>query len=108
MAACPRFRDCVAVVKEPTGVQRIIRLEGRSAECLRRLVKAGTRGVTQLEVTLNGVVTTRLGAVVHRLRHDYGLDVLTEWDEHDGGRHGRYVLLSRVHVANDTASGEAA
>jgi hypothetical protein len=66
---------------------------GQTARALVALVKAGPAGVTALEVNSWAY---RMGAYVHRLRHDNGLAIVTEREKHDGGWHGRYVLCCPV------------
>ena len=62
---------------------------------LAALVFAGGKGVTALEMSSWAY---RLGAYIHRLRHDYGLDIETFHEPHDGGWHGRYVLHTPVRM----------
>lgn len=71
----------------PTG--RITIGSRQDRRTLLALVKADTKGVTALEMSSWAY---RLGAYVHRLRHDYGLAIETLREPHDGGWHGRYVL----------------
>lgn len=66
---------------------------GQTARALVALVKAGRAGVTALEVNSWAY---RLGAYVHRLRHENGLAIETVREKHDGGWHGRYVLRCAV------------
>ncbi|MBU6167259.1 MAG: hypothetical protein KGQ52_14190 [Alphaproteobacteria bacterium] len=68
-------------------------VRGQTARALVALVQAGKAGVTALEVS-NWAY--RLGAYVHRLRHENGLAIVTEREAHDGGWHGRYVLRCPV------------
>lgn len=70
-------------------------LTGRCAQTLWHLVKAGEKGITAAEVSSWAL---RLGAYVHILRHDYGLHIVTIREPHDGGYHGRYILLSAVEI----------
>ncbi len=78
------------------------RVTGQDAKALRALVVAGARGVTALEVSSWAY---RLGAYVHRLRHDYGLDIETLREPHGnpGDWHGRYVLHSPVRIVGGAA-----
>lgn len=66
---------------------------GQTARALVALVRAGKAGVTALEVNSWAY---RLGAYVHRLRHENGLAIETVREPHDGGWHGRYVLRCAV------------
>lgn len=69
---------------------------GQDARALAELVRRGGAGVTALEVNSWAY---RLGAYVHRLRHDFGLAIETVREPHEGGWHGRYVLRSAVVIA---------
>lgn len=73
---------------------------GQDAKALAELVRRGAAGVTALEVNSWAY---RLGAYVHRLRHDFGLAIETQREPHDGGWHGRYVLHSAVTLAEPDA-----
>lgn len=75
---------------------------GQDAKALRALVAAGAKGVTALEVASWAY---RLGAYVHRLRHDHGLDIETLREPHGnpGDWHGRYVLHSPVRIVGGGA-----
>lgn len=68
-------------------------VNGQQARALAALVRAGAGGVTALEVNSWAY---RLGAYVHRLRHDNGLAIETVRERHDGGFHARYVLRCPV------------
>ncbi len=68
---------------------------GQTARALVALVRAGKAGVTALEVNSWAY---RLGAYVHRLRHENGLAIETVREPHDGGWHGRYVLRCPVEL----------
>ena len=74
----------------------IFETTGRNAQTLIALVKAGDRGVTALE--LSNTWALRLSAYVHTLRHIYKLDIKTQKEQHDGGWHARYVLISTVEI----------
>lgn len=73
---------------------------GQVGKALSALVKAGAAGVTALEVSSWAY---RLGAYVHTLRHDFGLEIETCREPHEGGWHARYVLHSPVSIAEDEA-----
>ena len=66
---------------------------GRCAQALWELHHRGARGVTAAEIS-NWAL--RLGAYVHILRKEYGLEIVTLREPHDGGYHGRYVLKTPV------------
>ncbi len=75
------------------GAEKTISLTGQLARTLIALVQAGRHGVTALEMS---TWAYRLGAYVHNLRHDYGLEIETRREEHPNGWHARYVLLTPV------------
>jgi hypothetical protein len=66
---------------------------GKTAKALLALIHAGPNGVTALET---GTWALRLAAYVHVLRHQFGLDIQMQREEHVGGWHGRYRLISAV------------
>ena len=70
-------------------------IKGRSAQTLLALVQSGSRGVTALELSSWAL---RLAAYVHELRQGYGMDIVTQREEHEGGWHGRYVLHTPVEI----------
>lgn len=75
---------------------RVYELVGREAQTLFCLCNAGMQGVTAQELS-NWAL--RLSAYIHKLRHDYGLDIVTQSEpNHDSGHHARYVLLSGVEI----------
>lgn len=69
---------------------------GQTAKALAALIAAGKHGVTALEVNSWAY---RLGAYVHQLRQQHGLNIETQRELHEGGWHGRYVLHSLVSLA---------
>ena len=84
------------LVVSKDGSHRRIQLLGRNAWALIELVRAGVKGCTPL--THPG---PRWSAYVHRLRHDYGLDIATIHEAHSGpfpGSHARHVLRSECQV----------
>lgn len=88
-----------AEVINPDGSRRPIRPAGRDAWALLELCRAGPKGVTPLERP-----APRWSAYVHKLRRDWGIDIATLDEPHDGpfpGRHGRYVLRSQVTLRDD-------
>ena len=72
-----------------TPIGRIAISARQELRALVALINAGCCGVTALELSSWAY---RLGAYVHTLRHDYGLEIETLREPHDGGWHGRYVL----------------
>lgn len=65
------------------------------AKTLCCLVDAGADGVTALEISSWAF---RLGAYIHILREDYGLDIEMVREDHEGGWHGRYILHTPVTI----------
>ena len=85
-------------VDTPAGRIAISARQPRRA--LAALIKAGSKGVTALEISSWAY---RLGAYVHTLRHDYGLTIETLRETHDGGWHGRYVLHTPCQIIGGAA-----
>lgn len=85
-------------VETPAGCIAINARQLRRA--LAALIKAGSKGVTALELSSWAY---RLGAYVHILRHDYGLTIETLRERHDGGWHGRYVLHTPCQIIGGAA-----
>ena len=81
-----------------TGPDGAFTVSGQVAKALAALLSAGAGGVTALEVNSWAY---RLGAYVHRLRHDYGLAIETLRESHDGGWHGRYILHTPCRIVGD-------
>ncbi|MDA1023268.1 MAG: hypothetical protein O2817_08000 [Proteobacteria bacterium] len=80
--------------------RREIEVTGCLAQTLRALLSAGSMGVTAQKMSSWAL---RLSHYVFVLRHDYGLDIETIKEQHGGdfpGKHGRYVLRSRVILAD--------
>lgn len=80
----------------PTG--RFTIASRQDSRTLLALVRADSKGVTALEMSSWAY---RLGAYVHRLRHDYGLAIETLREPHEGGWHGRYVLHTPCRIVGD-------
>ena len=70
-------------------------ISGRVAQTLYHLITASSRGITVVEVSSWAY---RLGAYIHTLRHQYGLNIESYTEPHDGGMHARYVLLDKVDI----------
>jgi len=83
-----------------TPVGRIAINARQPKRALAALIRAGTKGVTALELSSWAY---RLGAYVHTLRHDYGLTIETLREPHDGGWHGRYVLRTPCQIIGGEA-----
>ncbi len=85
-----------AAVRADDGSERTFGVIGRNAWALENLIQAGHRGCTPIDVP-----GPRWSAYVHRLRHDYGLNIETVDEPHGGpfaGSHARYVLHDEVRV----------
>jgi hypothetical protein len=95
----------VATVTDAEGGAHTITTTGQVARTLRALTKAGSQGITALDVA--GTWALRLSHYVFVLRRDYQLSIPLTWEAHDGaagpGRHGRYRLETPVRIvsAND-------
>lgn len=70
-------------------------LSGQSARTLAALVAAKSKGITALEVSSWAY---RLGAYIHILRHEHGLNISMRKEKHPGGWHGRYMLETRLQI----------
>lgn len=76
--------------------RRCFTIEGRRvAQTLIALKIAGSQGITAAEVSCWAY---RLASYVHKLRHEYGLDIVTHKEEHEGGWHARYEMLSDITI----------
>ena len=82
-----RCKKIAVALNTPAG--RIVISARQELRALAALINAGCCGVTALELSSWAY---RLGAYVHTLRHDYGLEIETLREPHDGGWHARYVL----------------
>lgn len=77
--------------------ERRITVTGRRyCQTLHALVDAGPRGVTALEMSSWAL---RLGHYIFILRRTHGLSIETLREDHDGGTHARYRLISDVRIA---------
>jgi hypothetical protein len=93
-----KSKQIALTVETPSGRIAISARQPRRA--LAALIKAGSKGVTALELSSWAY---RLGAYVHTLRHDYGLTIETLREPHDGGWHGRYVLHTPCQIIGGAA-----
>ena len=91
------FKRIIVEAIGPNGRFEVI---GQVAKALVALVEHGAAGVTALEVSSWAY---RLGAYVHTLRHDYGLAIDTVHEDHEGGWHARYRLVSPVTIERGLA-----
>lgn len=75
------------------GVKHTVR--GRVAQSICWLVERQQNGITAAEMS-NWAL--RLGAYVHILRHKHHVNIRTDMEPHEGGSHGRYVLVSSITI----------
>jgi hypothetical protein len=75
---------------------REIIVAGKKARSLLALAKAGPRGVTALEVA--GTWAMRFATYCHLLHRDHGIQIRCEQEKHEGGWHGRHVLVTPVAI----------
>ena len=94
------------VITEPDGSERDLILDGRNGWALLELLRAGKKGCTPIDNP-----APRWSAYVHRLRHEFGMDIETIHESHGGpfpGTHARYVLKSQVRLVGIDNGKEAA
>lgn len=84
-----------AEIRLAEGVQ-VVSAVGQVARTLKALVESENAGITALEVSNTWAL--RLSAYVHTLRHEYGLEIETKREPHEGGYHARYVLHTPVEI----------
>lgn len=85
-------------IRTPSGANQTF--SGREAWTLRRLIEAGSRGVTTLDHP-----APRWSHYIYKLRRA-GLTISTEYEQHRGpfpGNHGRYRLETAVTVVAEAA-----
>ena len=101
VSICPMTRRKLAVTAlvHIGPVTRQITVTGQNARSVLALVAAGPKGCTALEVSSWAL---RFAAYTHSLIHEYGLNIVTEREEHPGGWHGRHILLDRVTIVSIT------
>jgi len=75
------------------GLEHIKR--GRVAQTICWLCERRERGFTSQEMSSWAL---RLAAYVHILRRKYNISIRTDEENHEGGSHGRYVLVSPVEI----------
>lgn len=68
----------------------------KPAQTLQMLLKTGSQGITALE--MSNTWALRLAAYIYELRHKYGLEIVMQREEHEGGWHARYILITPVLV----------
>lgn len=94
----PPFINLISITVKIWGKERphIVTITARQvARTLAALIYKGEQGITALEM---GAWAFRLGAYIHILRHEYGLDIQTQKEEHVRGWHARYVLITHVKI----------
>jgi hypothetical protein len=87
-------RPVLFSVVDAHGAARVLELKGRDAWALTELIRAGDQGCTPIDTP-----GPRWSGYVHKLRHRYGLDIVTVTEPHGGpykGTHARYILRSVV------------
>jgi len=93
MPKTPNMYKC-RVLDEQGREIRTIGPYGREGWALRNLYEAGDAGCTPIDHP-----GPRWSAYVHDLRHEFGLEIETVTESHDGdfpGHHARYILRSKV------------
>lgn len=92
-----RWAKARFTVHNNDGTTSEIIVQGRDRWALESLNHAGALGCTPIDHP-----GPRWSAYVHALRHECGLEIETVHEKHDGpfqGNHARYVLKSRVTLA---------
>lgn len=90
-----KFYIRAAIIQEDGSETLPITTVGRDAWLLDKLMKAGDRGITTLEIP-----APRTSGYLFHLR-GFGFDITTEYESHTGtfaGRHGRFRLKSKVRI----------
>jgi Helix-turn-helix domain len=91
-------KRCALVIQFRNGDGPLQKANGREAETLIALINSGGHGITALEA-FRGGWAVRLAAYVNDLRR-MGVDIRTIREAHEGGSHGRYVLMSPVAIVS--------
>jgi hypothetical protein len=89
-----RWAKARFTVTDNTNQSRHVIVQGRYRWALESLQMAGANGCTPIDRP-----APRWSAYVHVLRHEYGIDIETITEPHDGpfaGHHARYVLRCTV------------
>jgi hypothetical protein len=79
------------------GEEKTFYLSGRLHQAMQALLENKQRGITALEVSSWAF---RLAAYIHLLRTEYGLDIATVSEPHEGGKHARYFLRDDVRLVH--------
>lgn len=88
-----KWRTTIRIIRKDSETVRELR--GRVAQTIIALVAVGNNGVTALEMSSWAF---RLADYIHTLRDDHGLEIDTQREEHEGGWHARYVLITAVEI----------
>jgi Helix-turn-helix domain len=91
-------KRCAQVVQFRKADGPLQKANGREAETLIALINSGSHGITALEA-FRGGWAVRLAAYVNDLRR-MGVDIRTIREAHEGGSHGRYILISPVVIVS--------
>lgn len=91
-------KRCALVIQFRNGDGPVQKANGREAETLIALINSGSHGITALEA-FHGGWAVRLAAYVNNLRR-MGVDIRTIREAHEGGSHGRYMLMSPVVIVS--------
>jgi hypothetical protein len=92
-----RQRVVLDVAVSENGKERFFTVRGQTAKALWALIGAGSRGCTALEAASWAY---RFAAYCHDLIHKHGLVIRTDKEPHEGGWHGRHVLVSNVRICD--------
>ena len=79
--------------RDAEGHTRRREVTGQVAKALIALYEAGEHGCTALEVA---TWAYRMASYVYDLRHEHGLQIRMDKEEHFGGWHARYVLVTVI------------
>jgi hypothetical protein len=94
-------RECIAFEATTSNGTFRGRVTGQTAKCLVALVLAGKRGISALDCD---TWAYRLAAYCYELRHNWGLVIRTEREDHPGGWHGRHILETPVRIVTSDAA----
>ena len=97
-----RWAKARFTVHNSDGTEREIFVRGRIRWALECLIEAGEKGCTPIDHP-----GPRWSAYKNKLKHEYGLDIPAPTEKHGGpfeGNHARYILKSRVALADGVQS----
>ena len=89
-------RPCVQCKAWINDQPALLTIKGKPARVLKALVEQKEEGVTALE--LSNTWALRMSGYISDLRHKYSLHITTNKEDHSGGWHGRYVLITPVEI----------